>query len=77
MKRSHHLLNAVLFIFLLCGKTMIAQEKPVQLGPTGSDCIGALEINDTIVGPVFSPKGFGNNLELVGYELGDPYFIQR
>ncbi|MCH2215436.1 MAG: OmpA family protein [Flavobacteriales bacterium] len=77
MKQSNHFLSAVIFMFLLCGKNMVAQKKPVQLGPTGSDCIGALEINDTIVGPVFSPKGFGNNLELVGYELGDPYFIQR
>lgn len=54
-----------------------SQDKPVQLGVTGSDCIGALTINDTVIGPVYSPKGFGNNLELVGYELGDPYFIQR
>lgn len=34
-------------------------------------------INDTVVGPVFSPPGFGNNLEIYGYELGDPIFIQR
>jgi len=54
-----------------------AQTKPVQLGKNASDCAGALLINDTVVGPVFSPPGFGNNLEIYGYELGDPIFIQR
>jgi len=61
---------------LICLKGF-GQDKPIQLGVTGSDCIGALTITDTVIGPVYSPKGFGNNLELVGYELGDPYFIQR
>jgi outer membrane protein OmpA-like peptidoglycan-associated protein len=68
---------AVLLIFSLAQIESYGQNKPVQLGVTGSDCIGALTINDTVIGPVYSPKGFGNNLELVGYELGDPYFIQR
>jgi outer membrane protein OmpA-like peptidoglycan-associated protein len=54
-----------------------AQNKPVQLGKTASDCLGALMINDTVVGPVYSPKGFGNKLEISGYELGDPYFIEQ
>jgi len=63
-------------VFLFWTFRLIAQD-PVQLGVTGSDCIGALTINDTVVGPVYSPKGFGNNLEIYGYELGDPYFIQR
>jgi len=68
----------ILVLFLtLFPVALAAQNEPIQLGVTGSDCIGALEINDTIIGPVFSPKGFGNKLELVGYELGDPYFIQR
>ncbi len=49
----------------------------MQLGKTASDCIGALMINDTIVGPVYSPPGYGNKLEFYGYELGDPFFIQR
>lgn len=34
-------------------------------------------LNDTIVGPVYSPEGFGNKLEISGYELGDPYFIEK
>ncbi|MCA1750302.1 MAG: OmpA family protein [Cryomorphaceae bacterium] len=49
----------------------------MQLGKNASDCAGALLINDTAVGPVFSPPGFGNKLEIYGYELGDPIFIQR
>ncbi len=53
------------------------QTKPVQLGETASDCRGALLLNDTVVGPVFSPKGFGKQLEIRDYELGDPYFIER
>ncbi len=69
--------TAVFLIFSLFQVDGFGQNKPVQLGVTGSDCIGALTINDTVIGPVYSPKGFGNNLELVGYELGDPYFIQR
>lgn len=63
-------------VFLILTSAINAQE-PIQLGVAGSDCIGALSINDTVIGPVFSPKGFGNNLEIYGYELGDPYFIQR
>jgi outer membrane protein OmpA-like peptidoglycan-associated protein len=68
---------AVFLSFLLTTFQSFGQDKPIQLGVTGSDCIGALTITDTVIGPVYSPKGFGNNLELVGYELGDPYFIQR
>lgn len=69
--------TAVFLLFSLVQIEGFGQDKPVQLGVTGSDCIGALTIPDTVIGPVYSPKGFGNNLELVGYELGDPYFIQR
>jgi len=69
-----------LFILLfgfLVSNVLQAQTKPVQLTKTASDCLGALMINDTIVGPVYSPKGFGNKLEIDGYELGDPYFFER
>ena len=66
-----------LFICLLCSAVSFAQIKPVQLGENGSDCIGALMINDTVVGPVYSPKGYGKKLEIRDYELGDPYFIER
>jgi len=69
--------TAVFLLFSLVQVEGFGQNKPVQLGVTGSDCIGALTIQDSVIGPVYSPKGFGNNLELVGYELGDPYFIQR
>ena len=51
--------------------------KPIQLGKNASDCLGALMLNDTVVGPVYSPKGWGNKLEIRGYELGDPYFIEK
>ncbi|MFT4847206.1 MAG: outer membrane protein OmpA-like peptidoglycan-associated protein [Cryomorphaceae bacterium] len=69
--------TAIFLTLILVQAEGFGQDKPVQLGVTGSDCIGALTIPDTLIGPVYSPKGFGNNLELVGYELGDPYFIQR
>jgi outer membrane protein OmpA-like peptidoglycan-associated protein len=69
--------TAVFLFFTVAQLSCFGQREPIQLGVTGSDCIGALMINDTVIGPVYSPKGFGNNLELVGYELGDPYFIQR
>lgn len=68
-----------LMICVLTGSSslLFAQSKPIQLGKTASDCIGALNINDTLIGPVFSPEGWGNKLEIDGYELGDPYYIQR
>ena len=53
------------------------QVKPIQLTENASDCIGAVQINDTLIGPVYSPKGHGKKLEIQGYELGDPYFIER
>lgn len=66
------------FIALIIVHISIGQvNKPIQLGKPASDCLGALMINDTIVGPVYSPKGFGNKLEVSGYELGDPYFIEK
>jgi outer membrane protein OmpA-like peptidoglycan-associated protein len=73
MRYVFWLLGALIF-FIQPG---MAQQKPVQLGTTASDCLGALQINDTVIGPVFSPPGYGNKLEISGYELGDPYFIQR
>lgn len=53
------------------------QIKPIQLSKPASDCVGALLVNDTIIGPVYSPAGYGNKLEIAGYELGDPFYIQR
>ncbi len=67
----------VLYLLLLISVSGFSQNKPVQLGQGASDCMGALMINDTVVGPVFSPKGFGKKLEINGYELGDPYYIER
>lgn len=51
-------------------------QKPVQLGLINADCIGAVLIKDSI-GPVFSPRGFGNKLEISGFQLGDPMFIEQ
>lgn len=62
---------------ILVSIALFGQQKPVQLSETGSDCMGALLLNDTVVGPVFSPKGFGKKLEIKDYDLGDPYFIER
>ena len=67
----------VVFLFSFIATAAFGQPKPVQLSENGSDCIGALQINDTVVGPVYSPKGFGKKLEIKNYELGDPYFIER
>lgn len=38
--------------------------------------MGAATIRDSI-GPVFSPQGWGNKLEIKGYQLGDPMFIEQ
>ena len=55
----------------------VRSQDPIQLTRSASDCVGAIRITDNQIGPVFSPRGFGNELEIQGYELGDPYFIQR
>src|SRR5690554_812759 len=65
-----------LLLLIISAGAAVAQE-PVQLTRSASDCTGAIWINDNAIGPVYSPKGFGNELEISGYELGDPYFIQR
>lgn len=62
-------------ICLLTGKITVAQE-PVQLGKINADCIGAVVVRDSI-GPVYSPRGWGNKLEISGYQLGDPMFIEQ
>src|SRR5690554_111980 len=64
------------FLFSIC-IVAFPQTAPVQLTENASDCIGAVQINDTVIGPVYSPKGYGKKLEIQGYELGDPYFIER
>lgn len=68
-------LHTLLLVY--CSLGLLAQNKPIQVARTASDCIGAVMINDTVIGPVFSPKGWGNKLEIEGYELGDPFFIQQ
>lgn len=74
---QHGLLSAlsILFLFAMSGASF--GQKPIQLTKSASDCSGAIRITDNVIGPVYSPKGFGNELEIQGYELGDPYFIQR
>lgn len=62
---------AIALLFSLFIGSGYSQNKVIQLGATASDCRGALMLNDTIVGPVFSPKGYGEKLEIQGYELGD------
>lgn len=71
----YRIIASVVFLLVTIGGT--AQNKPIQLTEKASDCIGALQINDSIIGPVYSPKGYGRKLEIQGYELGDPYFIER
>ncbi len=69
--------NYLLVLLSIAVLSSKGQDKPVQLGATASDCLGALMLNDTVIGPVYSPKGFGKKLEINGYELGDPYYIER
>src|SRR5690554_2283751 len=72
------MLRFSLTTFFLAGCIAVfGQSRPVQLTENASDCIGAVQINDTVIGPVYSPKGHGKKLEIYGYELGDPYFIER
>ncbi len=70
-------IHFLLFYLFSFSTVLQAQLKPVQLSKIASDCVGALMVNDTIVGPVYSPAGYGNKLEIAGYELGDPFYIQR
>jgi outer membrane protein OmpA-like peptidoglycan-associated protein len=77
-ERLHHMRQIFfIFVFSLLSYLSFGQSEPIQLGKGSSDCLGALMLNDTIVGPVFSPSGFGSKLEISGYELGDPYYIER
>ncbi len=71
------LLSAFPFLFLFALSGASFGQEPIQLTKSASDCTGAIRITDNVIGPVFSPRGFGNELEIQGYELGDPYFIQR
>jgi hypothetical protein len=70
-------MNRLLFFFcwMFLPFLMWAQQ-PVQLGLINADCIGAVLIKDSI-GPVFSPRGYGNKLEISGFKLGDPMFIEQ
>lgn len=63
-------------IILLLLPVLALGQEPVQLGTINADCIGAVLIKDSI-GPVFSPQGFGNKLEIKGFQLGDPMFIEQ
>ncbi len=79
--KKYSILNRRLFpvlsglLWLMFGLAASAQE-PVQLGKINADCLGAVTIRDSI-GPVFSPRGYGNKLEISGYQLGDPMFIEQ
>ncbi len=67
----------LLLVLFYYNQLIFAQVKPIQVSKTASDCMGAVMINDTAIGPVFSPKGYGNKLEIQGYDLGDPFFVQQ
>jgi outer membrane protein OmpA-like peptidoglycan-associated protein len=66
----------LLLICWILSPILMWSQKPVQLGLINADCIGAVLIKDSI-GPVFSPQGFGNKLEISGFKLGDPMFIEQ
>lgn len=71
-------------VALFAGLTSAAQEAPDSLGSeivrltkNQGDCIGAWLITDTVMGPVLSPQGFGNKIDVQGNELGDLYWFER
>lgn len=66
----------VLMLLGVFGAQHLLAQEPVQLGKINADCIGAVSIRDSI-GPVYSPQGWGNKLEIKGYQLGDPMFIEQ
>ena len=70
-------MRSIYVFILVCTAINSYSQKPIQLGKNSSDCLGALLIEDTIIGPVYSYKGFGEKLEIQGYELGDPMFIEQ
>ena len=49
----------------------------VRLTRNQADCIGAYLIKDSVFGPVLSPEGFGNKIDIQGNELGDLYWFER
>ena len=69
--------RGILFLFFGLLTTMVWGQTPVRMTKNQSDCIGAYEIRDTVFGPVLSPIGFGNKLEIQGYELGNEHFIEQ
>lgn len=67
---------ATLIITTLFMHGAIAQDA-VTLSKLNCDCSGAIEIEDTIIGPVISPAGFGQSLEIDGNDISDPMWIER
>jgi outer membrane protein OmpA-like peptidoglycan-associated protein len=49
----------------------------VRLTRNQADCIGAYLIKGSVFGPVLSPEGFGNKIDIQGNELGDLYWFER
>lgn len=77
MQKLRHFQTFFILLVLL-GTTASAQPgKPVRLTKNQGDCIGAYLIRDTIFGPVLSPEGPGNKIEIQGYELGNEYFFEQ
>lgn len=52
-------------------------QTPVRLAKTNGDCLGAVLITDTIMGPMVSPLGYGNELEIQGKAENDPKWFER
>jgi len=73
---KHLLFPFLLGLYIFFGTQHSFGQEPVQLAKINADCIGAVTIRDSI-GPVFSPRGWGNKLEIKGYQLGDPMFIEQ
>ena len=77
-RKDLNLRSIILFLLLMQGVLAHAQDSTlIRVTKNQGDCIGAYVINDTIFGPVLSPKGFGNKIDIQGYELGNPHFFER
>lgn len=64
-------------IVLLVLSCALWSQDIVTLSKRNCDCAGAVEIKDTIIGPVISPEGFGEVLEIHGKPAQDPMWFEQ
>lgn len=67
----------LLSIFLITVSQLSAQGGVLDLSQLNCDCSGAVDMTDTILGPVHSPAGYGKVLEIQGYGANDPMWFEQ